>query len=151
MPVFRTRESCAIWNGLMRKSTAPRFMARHGFGDAAEAGHHDREDVGVARERRVEHFHAVGIGQAEVDDQGVVGEVLEALDGVGGVGRLGDLEPVGAQRLGDELSQIGFVVDDQDGGLGGAGHGMRTCLCARNQPTAGAGSSPHGATPAFLT
>ena len=27
MPVFRTRESCAIWNGLMRKSAAPRFIA----------------------------------------------------------------------------------------------------------------------------
>ena len=73
-------------------------------------------------------------GQAEVDDEGVVGEVLEALDGVGGVGRLGDLEPVGAQRLGDELSEIGFIVDDEDGGLGGAGHGMRTCLCTVTNP-----------------
>ena len=26
-PVLRTRESCAIWNGLIRKSLAPRFMA----------------------------------------------------------------------------------------------------------------------------
>ena len=76
------------------------------------------------------------LGVLVVDDERVVGEVLESLDGVGRIGRLGDLEAVGAQGFGDELAEIGLIIDDQDGGLGGAGHGMRSCLCARFQPTA---------------
>ena len=68
---------------------APRLIAVTASVDAAEAGDHDREDLGIAGERRVEDVHAVGVGQPQVDDQGVVGERLEALDGVGGVGAPG--------------------------------------------------------------
>ncbi len=65
-----------------------------GFLDAAEPGHHDGEDLGVARQRGVEDVHAVGVGQPQVDDQGVVGEAFQPLERVRAVGRLGDGEAV---------------------------------------------------------
>ena len=59
---------------------APRLMALHRFVDAAEAGHDDRRDLGIAGEGGVEDVHAVGVGQPQVDDQRVVGEALEAVE-----------------------------------------------------------------------
>jgi hypothetical protein len=123
---------------LDEKIGRPSFHGRHRLGDAPETGDHHGQDVGIAGQRRVENLHAVGVRQAEVDDEGVVGESLEAFDGVGGVRGLRHLEAVRAQGFGDQLAEIGFIIDDEDGGLGGARHGMGTCLCARNQPTAGA-------------
>ena len=79
----------------MRKSTAPPLDRGDRFVDAAEAGHDHRANLRVAVEGLVEHRHAVGIGQAEVDDEAVVGEPAKAFDGVGGVARLGGGEPVG--------------------------------------------------------
>ena len=85
--------------------------------DAAEAGDHDRPDLGIARQRCLEDVHAVGVGQPQVDDQAVVGEAFEAGHRIGAVQRLGDREPLGFERFRDELTQIGFVLDDEHGAL----------------------------------
>ena len=83
------------------------------FGHAAEPRDHHGEDFRVARERRVEDVHAVGIRQPQVDDEAVVGEGVEALDGFRGIGRLRDRETVGFQGFDDELTEIRFVFDDE--------------------------------------
>ena len=80
MPARSTRESCASWNGLIRKSMAPRLIAVTASFDAAEAGDDDGADAREERERLVEDVHAVGVGQPQVDDQGVVGEAAQPLD-----------------------------------------------------------------------
>ena len=49
---------------------------------------------GIAGQRGVEHLHAVGVRQPEVDDQRVVGEGLELRERLRSVGGLGDLESV---------------------------------------------------------
>ena len=84
--------------------------------DAAESGDDDGADVRVARQRLVEHFHAVGVGQAQIDDQAVVGEPFEARCRIGGVERLGDRESFRVQRLRDDLPELGVVLDDENRG-----------------------------------
>ena len=91
------------------------------FLDTAEAGHHDRLDFGVAGERRVEHLHAVGVGQPQVHDERVVGEAGQPLGGVGGIGGLGHGKSLGFEGLGDEFTEGGFVFDDENG--------RGRCLC----------------------
>ena len=83
--------------------------------DAAEAGDHDGADRRVQRERFVEHVHAVGVGQPQVDDQRVVGEAMQPFDGVGAVQRLGDGEAVGLEAVDDHLAKAGFIFDNEHG------------------------------------
>ncbi len=103
---------------------APRLMAAHRLFHAAEAGHHHRADFGIAGERRVEHVHAVGVGQAQIDDQRVVGKAGQPFHRVLGVGRLRHGKPLAFQRFGDQFTQRGFVFDDEDGRGGSLGHGV---------------------------
>ena len=95
---------------------------RDGLGHPTESRHHHREDVRIPREGRVEDLHPVGVGQAQVDDQGVVGKRLESFKGFGAVGRLRDGKPVGRERLRDHRPEVEFIVDYQDGGLSAQGH-----------------------------
>ena len=92
------------------------------FGDAAEAGHHDRADLRIAIERFVEDRHAVGIGQPEVDDEAVVGERPQPLDGIGGIGGLRGGKAVGFQAGDDGLTEIEVVFDDKNGRQGSLAH-----------------------------
>ena len=122
MPASRTRDKLRELERLDQKVDGAALHRADGFGDPAEPGHHDRQDLGIAGERVVEHLHAVGIRQPEVDDERVVGERLEAFDRFARVGGLSDLESIGAERLRNQLSEIRFVIDNQDGGVGRAGH-----------------------------
>ena len=126
MPVPSTRESWAIWNGLIRKSIAPRLIARNRLGHSAETRDHDREDVGIASEGRVQDVHAIGVGQPEVHDQRVVGERLQALLRFFGISGLGDGETVRGQRLRDQLAEISLVVHDKNSGLSDGRHRVTT-------------------------
>ena len=134
-PVCSTRASCDSWNGLIRKSTAPRLIAVDRFGDAAEAGHDHRADLRVAIEGFVEHRHAVGVGQAEVDDEAVVGERAQPLDGVGGVAGLRGGKAVGFEAGDDGLAEIEVVFDDENGRQGALAHRF----AKRQQVVAGSG------------
>ncbi len=96
---------------------------RHRFGDATEPGDHDRQDVGVAANGRVEHVQTIRVRQAQVDDDGVVGKALEAVEGVCAVGALGHDKSLVREGFGDGLAKFGFVLDDEDGWLRTRTHG----------------------------
>ena len=72
--------AAASWNGLIRKSMAPRFIAVTASLTPPKPVITTARHLGIACERLVEHLHAVGVGQAQVDDHAVVGKGLEALD-----------------------------------------------------------------------
>ena len=101
--------SCDSWNGLIRKSTAPRLIARDGFVDATEAGRSRRADVGIAGQGFVEHVHAIGIGEPKVDDEAVVGKSAQPLDGIRGIGGLCGRKAVGFQAGNDGLTEVEVV------------------------------------------
>ena len=95
---------------------------RDRFGDAAEAGHHHRTNLRVAIEGFVEYRHAVGVGQAQVDDESVVGERPQPLDGIGGVAGLRRGKAVGFEAGDDGLAEIEVVFDDENGRQGALAH-----------------------------
>ena len=105
-------------HGLMRKSIAPRLIAATASFDAAEAGHHDRHDLRVAGEGRVEDVEAVGVGQLQIDDQAVVGEAFETVQRFGAGGRLRDGEPFLRQMFRDDGTQLVIVFHDEHTRLG---------------------------------
>ncbi len=79
----------------------------------AEAGDDDRDDVGIALERRVEHGAAVDAGQPQVGDDDVEGEVGEPRERLFAARRLLDDEAVVGQPFGDGLAQRRLVVDEE--------------------------------------
>ena len=97
------------------------------LGDAAEAGHDDGLDLRVARDRLLEHRHAAGVGEVQVDDEAVVGKGLQSLPGAGRVGGLRDGKAGAFERFAERLPQVGVIFDDQYGRLAGIRHG-RYCL-----------------------
>ena len=115
MPARSTRDSCDSWNGLIRKSIAPRLIAVDRFVDAAESGDDDGADRREQRERFVEHVHAVRVRQPQVDDQRVVGEPMQSRDGVGAVQRLRDREAVGLETVDDDLPKAWFIFNNEHG------------------------------------
>ena len=115
MPARSTRDSCDELKRLDQEIDGAALDRRHRLVDAAEAGDDDGADRRVERERLVEHVHAVRVGQAQVDDQRVVGEPTQPLDGVGAVQRLGDGKAVGLEAFDDDLPKVRFVFDDEDG------------------------------------
>jgi hypothetical protein len=102
----------------------PLFDRLDGLGHAAEAGHHDREYLGVPREGGVQDVHPVRVRQLQVHDDGIVGERLQALDGLGAGGRLRDGEARLGQRRRHGFAELGFVLDDEDAGLCSGRHGF---------------------------
>ena len=121
-----TRESWEIWNGLIRKSVAPRLIARDRLGHSAETRDHHREDIGIASEGRVQDVHAIGVRQPQVHDERVVGERLQALLRFLRVSGLGDSETIRGQRLRDQLAEISLVVHDKNSGLSDGRHRVTT-------------------------
>ena len=102
---------------------APRLMAATASVDAAEAGDHDGADLGVAGERRVEDVHAVGVGQAEVDDEARRRRsALRRSMASAASAAWATAKPSAFSDSAIELAEIGLVFDDEHGGLGGAGH-----------------------------
>ncbi len=78
--------------------------------------------------RVVEHLHSVGVGQAQVDDQRVVGEAGQPVERIGGVCRLSRSEPLGFECGHNRAAQRGIVFDDQDGRLGWMAHMRNTSI-----------------------
>jgi hypothetical protein len=92
---------------LLTKSQAPRFLHR------AEAGDDDGDDVGITRDRRLDHGGAVDPGQPEVGHDDVESEVREVSES--GFARLGllDLVAAVAELLRNRLPQRRLVFDQQ--------------------------------------
>jgi hypothetical protein len=59
---------------LDQKVHRPALDRRDRFCHSAEPGHDHGANLRIATQRFVQHRHAVGIGQPQVDDQAVVGE-----------------------------------------------------------------------------
>ena len=78
-----------------------------------EAGDDDGDDLGVARERGVEHLPAVDARQAQVGDDDVEGELGQALQRLFPAVGLFDRKAVVGQPLGDGFPQRLLVIDDQ--------------------------------------
>ena len=102
------------------------FDRRDRLGHSAETRDHDREDVGIASESRVQDVHAIGVRQPEIHDQGVVGECLQPLLRFFGVRGLRDGETIRGQRLRDQLAEISLVVHDKNSGLSDGRHRVTT-------------------------
>jgi len=79
----------------------------------AVAGHHDRNDVGIAADGGVDNRGSVDAGQAQVRDDDVEGKVRKTNDrGLARLGLLDLITPVG-KLFGDGLSKGGLIVDEQ--------------------------------------
>ena len=63
---------------------------------------------------RLAHFHAVAVGQHQVEQHGVEVAVAHALLGVGGAAGLLRLEMAVAQIVRQQLRQPGLILDDQN-------------------------------------
>ena len=85
----------------------------NGVLDRAVPRDHDRHDVGVACERRVEHVPPVDAGEAQVGDEDVVGEVGQPAHGFFAAVGLLDNEALVCETLGDGFAQRLFVIYDQ--------------------------------------
>ena len=108
--------SCASWNGLIRKSIAPRLIAVTASFDAAEAGDHDARgcrDSGRAprRGRPCRRRRAAADRRPARRTRSL--EAARSRPRPSAPGRRP--KPSASQRFGDELPQVGFIFDDEDG------------------------------------
>ena len=94
---FRTRVSCDSSNGLVRKSTAPRFMAVTASATSPKPGDDDGADLRIPDDGIAEHLHTVRVGQVQVNHHRVVREVLQPVDRVGRVDGLRGGESAGLE------------------------------------------------------
>ena len=97
----------------MTKSVAPRSDHVHGVSQRAVAGDDDRDDVGVAADRRFDHARAVDAGQAQVGDDDVEGEFGELFEGLLAGCGLHDDEPVVGEALSHGLAQRCLVLYEE--------------------------------------
>jgi hypothetical protein len=77
------------------------------------AGDDDRDDVGIALDRCIEHLAAVDARKPKVGQDDVEGELREPLQRVFAAASLLDQKIVIGEPLRDCLTQRHFVVDDQ--------------------------------------
>ena len=79
----------------------------------AVSGDHDADNVGVSRNRGLEHLAAIDAGQAEIRDDDIEGELGQPLDGLFAVGGFDHEVAAVRQPLGHHLAQRRLVFDDE--------------------------------------
>ncbi len=89
----------------------------HGFHGVVHVGVACDEDdghVGYGLQEPAHQFQAIGVGQADVEDDDVVVVFAQLFEGLGRAARGVDGPSRGRQFLGEELADVGFVIHDQD-------------------------------------
>jgi hypothetical protein len=86
----------------------------NGIFDGAVPRNHDRHDVGIALDGRVEYLTAVDPRQAEVGDEDVEGEIAEPAKRLFAVVGLFDRVALVGQTLSDSLAQRLLVIHDEE-------------------------------------
>ena len=118
-----TRESCDSWNGLIRKSTAPRLMAVTASLTPPNPVITTARIVGNSVNASSSRSSPLASGSRRVDDERVVGEAVQTVAPIGGIRRLRHSEPVGLETVGDHLPQRRVVLDQEYGEASRFSHG----------------------------
>ena len=74
----------------------------------------DRDDLGIAVERKVKHSHTIGVWEPQVDHDRIKGEGAQMHQRGRGVGCLSNREPVGLEGLRNQFSEIRVIFNDKD-------------------------------------
>ena len=85
----------------------------HRFVDTTESGDDHGTNRREERPRFVEHVHAVGVRQSQIDDETVVRVTVQSFDRIGPVERLRDREAIGFETFDDDLSKVRLVFHHQ--------------------------------------
>ena len=82
--------------------------------DHRVAGHHDDFERRVVPLHLVEHLKAVHLGHPDVDQRGVEDLMADQVDRFAAARHQGDVVAPRAQRIAQELPNVGVIVDDQN-------------------------------------
>ena len=96
------------------------FHGLHAVGDVAVGGEQDDFGGGGLGFEAGQKRHAVGVGQLHVaeNNEDFGGVLLQSFEAAAGVGGLQHGVAFEAEHPGEDLPQVGFVVDEQDGAVG---------------------------------